>query len=166
VPLTVKEDSHLQDSPSPLATPLSSLRSGVLSIRSSAAACDGVLIGFVPFASARLGCAEVWGSGPSLWLPVAEALGFTVRLAVYSDRAWRDCMASFYSTTRFLRQLLRARDRDASPQIPISGRQTTWSLAWRSYKKKGDSIKWKSSCSPIIPLLRACSSRDTLHPKS
>jgi hypothetical protein len=124
VPLTVKEDSHLQDSPSPLATPfpttsLASLRSGVLSARSSTAACDGVLTGFVPFASAsaRLGCAEVWGSGPSLWLPVAQALGFTVKLAVYPDGAWWDCMASFYSTTHFLRQLPRTRDRDASPQL-------------------------------------------------
>jgi hypothetical protein len=120
--LTVKDDSTLHLSPSLLADPpcapalLPALRSGVAEVIDRLSARDGVLTGYVPFASPQLGCAEVWGSGPSLWLPVAEALGFTVRLEVYPDGAWRDCMTSFYPSVRFQRQCPRTRDRDVAPQ--------------------------------------------------
>lgn len=121
--LTVKDDSTFHHSPSLLATqsaapaPGPALRSGVAEVIHRASARDGVLTGFVPFSAPRLGCAEVWGAGPSLWLPVAEALGFSVELAVYPDGAWRDSMAAFYSSVQFLSHCLRSRDRDTVPSI-------------------------------------------------
>jgi hypothetical protein len=93
------------------------MRDGVLGVLARALARDGVLTGYVSLSRARLGCAEVWGQGPSLWLPVVEALGFTVLLAVFPASPWRRCMESYYTNTRFLERPPRRRNTQEAPSV-------------------------------------------------
>ncbi len=106
--LTAKHGTTFPMSPTPLATPLIPsapsvvMRDSVQGVAARASARGGILTGYLPIAQAKMGCAEVWGQGPSLWLPVVEALGFTVQLAVYPASPWRSFMESYYTSVRFL----------------------------------------------------------------
>ena len=105
--------------PSNIRAPLSALRSGVAGMLPSTKTLNGVLHGVVPLTRCSLGPCVIRGATPSLWFPVAAAMGFQITHAVFPPSPFTSVMQSLYPSVRFLSPARGGRT-DGTPQVVFS----------------------------------------------